>query len=333
MLTQRDRPSPRRSALSTNSPLSARQFERATARWREPIRTVNITGMISHSHLDYPLPRVLELKAASTVSVCIPARDEEATIGKVVESVAGLCSAGAVDEVLVVDSGSTDRTGATAEAAGARVVRDSEILPELGPAAGKGEALYKGLAATEGEIICWVDADVTNFSEHFVLGLVGPLLEFEEIAFEKAFYRRPLVAEGSGDTSALTGESGGGRVTELTARPLLAIFFPELAKMRQPISGEYAARRALLESLPFDLGYGVDVGLLIDASRIAGEEAIAECDIDIRFHRNRPLLQLAEMANEVSVAILRRAGISIDRIDLPPQRPPLESVRRIDSDR
>ncbi len=218
---------------------------------------------------------------------------------------------------------------------------DYEILPALGPAQGKGEAIFKGTAVATGQIICWLDADVTNFSDRFVLGLVGPLLCDQSLCFVKGFYERPL-SQGKGspptdpvDTPASAtanlapGSAGGwdsiagstldasasgrktmigegGRVTELTARPLLAHFFPELAVVSQPLSGEYAARRWVFEQISLDTGYGVDVGILIDVFLMVGAEQMAECDLEIRHHRNRPLKELGPMAAEVSYAILRR---------------------------
>ncbi len=255
-------------------------------------------------------------KGATTVSACVPALNEEGTIGPVVQTLVRLRDAGLVDEVLVVDSGSVDRTREMARDAGAEVVLDYEVLPELGRAEGKGEAIFKGIAATSGDVICLVDADITDFTERFVVGLVGPLIEDPSLLFVKAYYQRPLA---EGPTTGAQGESAsdqarmqprigeGGRVTELTARPLLSHLFPSVAAFTQPLSGEYAARRWVLERISLDTGYGVDVGILIDVYALAGEDRVAECDLEIRHHRNRPLYELAPMAAEVSYAILRRA--------------------------
>jgi glucosyl-3-phosphoglycerate synthase len=250
----------------------------------------------------------------------VPALNEAPTIGPVVEVLAQLRSCGLVDEVIVIDSGSSDRTREIASDRGASVVVDYEIMPELGPAKGKGEAMYKGLAVSKGDLVVWVDADVSDFDERFVVGLVGPLLVDPSIVFVKAFYARPLKAEMVGTEGqslpvGLTGEGSassghvvgeGGRVTELTARPLLACLFPAVAQVTQPLSGEYAARRWLVEAIPFDTGYGVDVGILIDAVRVVGTDRIAECDLEVRHHRNRSLRELAPMAAEVAYAVLRR---------------------------
>lgn len=267
------------------------------------------------SHRQFDLQDLLSRKGPTTISACVPALNEEATIGSVVETLASLREAGLVDEVLVIDSGSTDRTREVAAVAGADVILDYEILPELGRAEGKGEAIFKGIAASAGQLICWLDADVTDFSERFVLGLVGPLLCHPSISFVKAYYKRPLSKGGSEVDSPVpstppvyldSAVGEGGRVTELTARPLLAHLFPVLATVSQPLSGEYAGRRWVFEAISLDTGYGVDVGILIDVFRLAGAEQMAECDLEIRHHRNRPLPELAPMAAEVSYAILRR---------------------------
>ncbi|MER3454554.1 MAG: glucosyl-3-phosphoglycerate synthase [Acidimicrobiia bacterium] len=270
------------------------------------------------SHTQFDLDALLRRKGSTTISACVPTLNEEATIGLVVQKLAELREVGLLDEVFVIDSGSLDRTREIAEGAGANVLLDYEILPELGRAVGKGEAIFKGIAASAGDIICWLDGDVVDFSERFVLGLVGPLLCDPDISFVKAYYKRPLSGAAKGlhapeDRGPLDAriaqraEIGeGGRVTELTARPLLLHFFPALSVISQPLSGEYAGRRWLLERIPLDTGYGVDVGILIDVFSLAGPDRIAECDLEIRHHRNRPLSDLAPMAAEVSYAILRR---------------------------
>lgn len=273
--------------------------------------------MRSYSAAEFDLPSILNLKGQTTISVCIPALNEAATIGKVVEVVAGLAAHGAIDEFLVIDSGSEDRTAEIATAAGATVIHDREVLASMPPASGKGEAMWKGLLVASGDIVCWVDADIANFHGGFVMGLSGPLLADPLTQFVKSYYRRPLIRESS---DPLIGE--GGRVTELTAKPLLRLLFPELAALRQPISGEYAARRELVESIPFETGYGVDIGILIDVWRHVGADAITEVDLDVRFHRNRPLDELGSMADQVAAAILRRAGIAAPFTE----RPPISSI-------
>lgn len=252
-------------------------------------------------HEDFAVARLVELKAAQDqlVSVCLPARDEAATVGPIVELIdAELVAPGLVDEVLVLDDHSTDRTAEVAASAGARVVAVHEILPELGPGAGKGEALYKSVAAARGDVVVWCDADITDFGARFVIGLLGPLLTRADISFVKGFYDRPV-----GDSP-----HGGGRVTELMARPAIATLFPHLASLVQPLSGEYAGRRSLLEQLPFVQGYGVDLGLLIDIAARHGTEAMAQVDLGTRRHRNRPLDELGPQALSVLQAALRRAG-------------------------
>lgn len=234
------------------------------------------------------------------VSVCLPARDEAATVGPMVEAIRRALVDGCrlVDEVLVMDDHSTDATARIAADAGARVVAVDDVLPELGPGEGKGEALYKSVAAAQGDLIAWCDADIRDFAPHFVVGLLGPLLTRSDIAFVKGFYDRPV--EG--------GAHGGGRVTELMARPAIAALYPHLASIVQPLSGEYAGRRSLLERLPFVQGYGVDLGLLIDIADVEGTEAIAQVDLGLRRHRNRSLDELGPQALAVLQTALDRAG-------------------------
>jgi glucosyl-3-phosphoglycerate synthase len=253
-------------------------------------------------HEDFAAPQLAEQKArhGHVVSVCLPARDEAATVGAIVadlhRSLVEGC--GLVDEVLVIDDHSVDRTAEVAAAAGARVVAVDDVLPDLGPGEGKGEALWKSVASAEGDLIVWCDADILDFGPRFVVGLVGPLIARADIGFVKGFYDRPV--EGSAH--------GGGRVTELVARPAIATMFPHLASVVQPLSGEYAGRRSLLERLPFVQGYGVDLGLLIDIADLEGTEVIAQVDLGTRRHRNRPLDQLGPQALAVLQTALRRAG-------------------------
>jgi glucosyl-3-phosphoglycerate synthase len=221
------------------------------------------------------------------ISACLPARDEAATVGDVVATIPDAL----VDEIVVVDDGSRDATAAVATAAGARVVTTAP--------AGKGEAMRRGLDETTGDIVVYLDADVRNFEEHFVTGLLGPLLTDESISFVKGCYARPTV----------DGPEGGGRVTELVAKPLLRQLFPQLASVRQPLSGEVAARRSLLEKLTFAEGYAVDLALLLDAEAVAGQHALAEVDLGARVHRNRPLWQLAPQAEAILKMALERAAL------------------------
>jgi glucosyl-3-phosphoglycerate synthase len=257
-----------------------------------------------------PAPDVatlVEAKQASgtTISVCLPARNEEATVGQIVATVRRnlVEHAPLVDEVLVMDDGSTDATAEAASWEGARVLPVDEILPDLPRGSGKGNALWTSLYACEGDIVCWLDADVRNFGPHFVTRLVAPLLTDPGIGFVKGYYRRPLHGEAT----------GGGRVTELMARPVISSLFPHLAGFVQPLSGEYAGRRRLLETVPFVEGWGVEIGLLIDLVANFGIDAIAQVDLDVREHRNRPLEELGPQAMAILVTGLRRAGVPVDK--------------------
>ncbi|MGI8753984.1 MAG: glucosyl-3-phosphoglycerate synthase [Acidimicrobiales bacterium] len=249
---------------------------------------------------DFPPARVLEAKGGQRVSVCIPARDEADTIAEVVGVVVGdLLGPGVIDEVVVIDDASTDATAALAEAAGAVVWDTSAVLPGYPGGPGKGEAMWRAVRVTDGDIVAFCDADVRHFDASFVLGLIGPLLERADLGFVKAHYRRPF--EGR------PGE--GGRVTELMARPLIAALFPQLSTIIQPLAGEVAARREVLEAVPFAGGYAVDLGLLIDVSARWGAEVIAQCDLGQRVHRNRPLVELGPQALAILQVGLDRAGV------------------------
>ena len=231
------------------------------------------------------------------VSVCIPARDEEATVAAVVDGVRrSLTAAGGgvdlVDEIVVVDDGSADATATAAARAGARVVATGASP------GGKGEAMAAGAAATTGDLVVFLDADVENFGPHFVTGLLGPLLGDPAVMLVKAVYDRPL--DGA--------PRGGGRVTELVARPVIDLLFPELAHVRQPLAGETALRRGVLERVGLDGGYGVEMGLLVDVAEAYGVDAIAQVDLGTRVHRNRPLEQLRPEATDVLRAALARTG-------------------------
>lgn len=239
-------------------------------------------------------------KGARTVSVVLPALDEEATVGGVVAAVRPLLGT-LVDELVVVDSGSTDATASRARAAGARVVARDAVLPEISVRPGKGEVLWRSLAATTGDVIVFLDSDLVDTGPEFVVSLLGPLLTVEDVALVKGFYHRPLRLSEADATL-----SGGGRVTELTARPVLAALRPELSGVVQPLGGEYAGTRALLESVPFAAGYGVEIGLLLDTHRTRGLDAIGQVDLGVRKHRHRSLRELGATAAEVLDAALRR---------------------------
>ena len=249
-------------------------------------------------------------KAGRTISVVLPALNEEETVASVVDTISPLLG-GLVDELIVLDSGSTDDTEIRAIAAGARVVSREQALPEVPPQPGKGEVLWRSLAATTGDLVVFVDSDLIDPDPMFVPRLVGPLLTRDGVHLVKGFYRRPLKVSGGEDAN------GGGRVTELVARPLLAALRPELGGVLQPLGGEYAATRELLTSVPFAPGYGVEIGLLIDTYDRLGLDAIAQVNLGVRAHRNRPLTELGAMSRQVIATLLsplRRARLR-DRPD------------------
>ena len=262
------------------------------------------------SHADeWPVPRLVAAKGDTRVSVVLPALNEEATVGRIAARIRRdlVDRTGLVDELVVVDSGSTDRTIEVAAEAGAVVVRREEVLTEIPVRPGKGEVLWRSLAATTGDVVVFVDSDLRDFSPAFVTGPLGPLLADPTVQFVKATYDRPLQ---SGETEV---SAGGGRVTELVARPLLALHWPELSGFVQPLSGEYAARRQLLESLPFPCGYGVEFGLLIDAYRTVGLDAMAQVDLTRRKHRNSDLHKLGQMALEILQVAEARLGRQVSQ--------------------
>jgi glucosyl-3-phosphoglycerate synthase len=308
----------------------------------------------SFHHGEFPLSRLVEAKRGRRISVCLPACDEEATVGQVVDVIRRelMVQVPLVDELLVIDDGSSDATAAVARAAGAEVVMASTVCPDplgpsdaaigghqpgptgpeghqhgpagpeghqlgpagpeghqLGPAgpeghqhgpAGKGQAMWKGVYMTSGDLVVFCDADVRRFAAHFVTGLLGPLLLRDDVMFVKGFYDRPI-----------DGRAGeGGRVTELVARPLIAALFPHLSALAQPLAGECAARREALVEVPFVDGYGVDLGLVIDVAERFGVAAMAQCDLGERVHRNRPLTELGPQAMVIVQVALSRAGLA-----------------------
>lgn len=252
-------------------------------------------------HGDFAAAELADRKRA-TISVVLPALNEEATVGAVVETLRRdlIERVPLIDELVVIDPGSTDRTAAVAAAAGARVIAEADILPDCGRVAGKGEALWKSLYATTGDIVCWLDADIEDFRSEFVTGLIGPLIDDRELAFVKGFYERPLT---DGASRQIT---GGGRVTELVARPLLNMYWPALAGFIQPLSGEYAGRRAVLEQVPFVSGYGVEIGLLIDLLDLVGLDAMAQVDLERRVHAHQDHAALGRMALTLHHTVLSR---------------------------
>jgi glucosyl-3-phosphoglycerate synthase len=291
-----------------------------------------------------------------SVSICLPARECASTVGEIVRALSELRLLGAIDEVVVVDAASADGTAEIAESAGALVCQEAELLPNLGPVLGKGDAMWRALTVLSGEIVCYLDADTIGFRAHYAAGLIGPLLcgnaqeredargaaeddargaaqdgaveqherdgTAEEIAFVKALYRRPF------EQGGVLAPEGGGRVNQLLARPALGLFYPELAAVAQPLAGEIAARRELLERIPFVTGYGVEIGMLIDVWREVGLDGLAQVDLDERRNRHQPLAALEPMARTVLATILGRAaedgrvtGVQIP--SAPEERPPL----------
>jgi glucosyl-3-phosphoglycerate synthase len=253
---------------------------------------------------DWPAEALLEAKRhdLTRISVVIPARDEERTIADVVGSLRAAAAdrIPLVDEVVVIDSDSADQTAAAAARAGATVHRARDIAPELGGFAGKGEALWKSLLVTKGDLLVFVDADLTQWGPHFVTGLLGPLLADPGVRLVKGFYAR--VAAGT-DGSVST---EGGRVTELVARPLLSLWWPELSGVVQPLAGEWAARRELMEALPIPVGYGVELSTLLDTAARFGLDSIAQVDLGSRAHKHQSVHDLALMAAELLVVAERR---------------------------
>ena len=246
-------------------------------------------------------PEGLAERRTASVSVVVPTRDCAGTIGGVLDVVARFRRAGAVDEVLVVDAGSADGTAAAARAAGAEVVQEASLLPGFGPCRGKGDAMWRALSATSGDVVAFLDGDTADPHERHLAGLLEPLFGDEEVALVKGAFLRPFR---SPEGSVVPGE--GGRVTELMARPLLNLHRPELAGFTQPLAGEVAARRALLERLAFPVGYGVEIAMLLDAAELAGVDALAQADLGTRQNRHQPLRDLSVMAYAVLVAASRR---------------------------
>jgi len=285
-------------------------------------------------HRDSTASRLVERKGDTRVSVVLPARDEAATIGPIVAAIRSALVDGLplVDELVVMDDHSDDATASIAADAGATVVATSEVMPELGLGPGKGEAMWKSLAVTDGDVVAWCDADILDFDVRFVVGILGPLLHHDDLALVKGYYDRPVGPDEP---------HGGGRVTELVARPLVSLLFPQLAPVVQPLSGEYGGRRTVLESVPFAGGYGVELGLLIDIAERFGPGAIAQVDLGERRHRNRTLDELGPQAAVVLHTALERIDASllpdaavlvrpgVDPVPVAPARlPPMIDIRR-----
>jgi glucosyl-3-phosphoglycerate synthase len=269
-----------------------------------------------------------------TVSVCIPCRDEAATIGPLVDTIRRtlIDEVGLIDELVVIDDRSVDDTARLARTAGARVVPIEDIHERYGAGRGKGNALWASLIASHGDLVVWLDGDLTSFEPSWVAGLVDPLLRHDELSLVKAASERPDV------------EGGGGRTTELVARPLISLYLPDLGPLRQPLAGEYAVRRSVVETLPFVMGWGVEMALLIDIAQRYGTRAIAQVDVGVRRHRHQPLASLSVQAAEVLATVLRRVGAAdvhttLRRADGTTvelnleERPPINAVAEVDGAR
>ena len=284
------------SDVTTNHPGTPAEVSGRIATW--------LKGNTFHHSQFADLKQLVEQKEKQglTISLCIPTLNEERTIGKevIIFRSALMTRFPLLDEIAVIDSGSTDKTLEVAASFGADVYRAADILPEVGEKRGKGENLWKGIYQLKGDIIIYVDADIKNIDARFAYGLVGPLLLRPEIKYVKAFYDRPLMF------SQGVRPSGGGRVTEILVRPLFSLFFPELTALIQPLSGEYAVRREVLEWLPFPIGYGVETSHLIDVYHRWGMEAFGQTDLDQRIHRNQSTSDLGRMAFGILHAFLSR---------------------------
>jgi len=270
-----------------------------------PARVERWFGESNFHHAEFAdLRRLVQLKEKQglTISLILPTLNEEETIGPIVRRAIRemVGRVPLLDEILVIDSASTDRTREIAEAEGARVVQHPDVLSRYGSFTGKGEALWKSLYETSGDIIVWADTDVRNWHPRFVYGTIGPLLHEPRLQYVKAYYQRPIVEAG------MLKEGGGGRVTELVARPLINLFYPELSGLIQPLAGEYAGRRSLLESIPFFTGYAVEMGHLIDAAERLGIEGLGQVDLERRVHRNQELEGLSRMSFVILQAVVKR---------------------------
>jgi glucosyl-3-phosphoglycerate synthase len=290
----------------------------------------------SFHHSDFPVDLLLQRKRES-ITVVLPAREVADTIGPIVEQLRALDPL--IDQILVIDAASEDGTAAVAAGLGAEVHQESELLNEFGQALGKGDAMWRALAVARGELIVYLDSDTRAFSPHFATGMLGPLLCQDGVRFVKGFFRRPFTTS-SGEVRPV----GGGRVTELTARPLLSAFYPELAAFIQPLAGEVAARRDFFDRLPFATGYAIETSMLLHArDELGGTSGMAQVDLDVRHNYHQPLPQLGPMAYAVLRVILerlRREGRLLDDHAPPLQtsdgqliqvelveRPPYASIR------
>ncbi len=279
-----------------------------------PDRFAILGGLViaTLDHTDFPTASLLAAKD-SPVSVVLPARDCADTVGTIVERIASLD--GLVDQILVVNGDPGDGTAEAAAAAGAQVVQEADLMPGHGPVLGKGDAMWRALAEVSGDVVAYIDADTRDFDPRFVNGLVGPLLTNPALQFVKATYRRPFSVGG------VEVPDGGGRVSQLTARPLLAAFYPELAALSQPLAGEVAAARTLLESIPFATGYAVEMAMLLDVHAAVGAGAMAQCQVGERRNRHQSLDALRPMAEAVVAVLCRRQGLASASAEIV-ERPP-----------
>jgi glucosyl-3-phosphoglycerate synthase len=266
-------------------------FTRATTRWR-----------------DWPIPDLLGLKADTRIRVVIPAHDEAGTIGPIVAGIRRTLLDGTnlIDELVVMDSDSADETARVATESGARVQAAGDVLPQLGRYPGKGEALWKSLFVTTGDVLVFIDADLTEWGPHFVAGLLGPLLAHRHVDLVKGFYDRVMDGDSGGHRPQ------GGRVTELVARPVLNLFWPELSAVVQPLAGEWAVRRSAIESLPIPVGYGIEMAVLLETWSRCGLDAIAQVDLGERAHRHQSVHDLGVMAAEILHVAGTRLGVSVN---------------------
>ena len=296
--------------------------------------------MRTFHHAEFGVER-LARERELTVSACLPTREEAEREADGEGEAVQL--GGVIDQVVVIDAASADGTAAIAAEHGAEVFDENTLLPGIGRVLGKGDAMWRALTVLHGDVVCYLDADSEDFGPHFASGVLGPILGEPGVEYVKGFYRRPFKSGG------VAAPSGGGRVTELTARPLLNLFYPELAQFRQPLAGEIAARRTLLEELPFASGYGVEIAQLIDAYRAVGVHALAQVDLDVRQNRHQSLAALGPMAYAVLRAVVERlvregrfdpsalsgnerflvpvGGGVEERIVEAVERPPLQSLR------
>ena len=285
------------------------------------LRTFNHHQFSDLNHLVH-----LKQQHQVTISLCLPTLNEAKTIGTIVRTLSRTLQKKypLVDEILVIDSGSRDETVSIARKAGARVYSAADILPENGSIRGKGENLWKSLYIAQGDILVWIDTDIRNIHPRFVYGLLGPLLTTPEIGFVKGFYRRPL------QVGKKLQPQGGGRVTEILVKPFLNAFFPQLAAFQQPLSGEYAGRRQLMERIPFFTGYGVETGMLIDLESRFGLHRMAQVDLEVRVHRNQDLYALKKMAMGILRVLFLRAEQQGKMIVLDSFKPNLLDVVKSD---